>query len=48
MMMVMMLTNRTSIFWAPEVINKHYEFLADVWAVGVVFSGLLDGITPER
>jgi calcium-dependent protein kinase len=38
----------TSIFWAPEVINKHYEFLADVWAVGVVFFGLLDGTFPFR
>lgn len=38
----------TSVFWAPEVINKRYEFGADVWAMGVVYFGLIDGTFPFR
>ena len=33
----------TRVFWAPEVCHKKYSFPVDVWAVGVVLYGLLDG-----
>merc|ERR1719326_1342801 len=38
----------TSIFWSPEVINKKYEHGCDVWAMGVVMFGLIDGTFPFR
>lgn len=36
----------TPAFWAPEVIQGKYDFLADVWAVGITVFVLLSGALP--
>mmetsp|Transcript_47197 Transcript_47197/g.85218 ORF Transcript_47197/g.85218 Transcript_47197/m.85218 type:complete len:677 (-) Transcript_47197:119-2149(-) len=38
----------TRIFWSPEFYNKNYGFKVDVWAVGVIMYGLLDGRFPFK
>jgi len=38
----------TKLFWAPEVYNKEYGPKADVWAIGVIMYGLLDGRFPFK
>jgi len=38
----------TRVFWSPEVCNRKYSFPSDVWAVGVITYGLLDGTFPFR
>lgn len=38
----------TRIFWSPEFYNKNYGLKVDVWAVGVIMYGLLDGRFPFK
>eukprot|EP00397_Hematodinium_sp_SG-2012_P030100 GEMP01031858.1.p1 GENE.GEMP01031858.1~~GEMP01031858.1.p1 ORF type:complete len:590 (+),score=106.40 GEMP01031858.1:369-2138(+) len=38
----------TSLFWSPEVINKSYGHKSDVWALGIIFFGIIDGTFPFR
>jgi len=38
----------TRIFWAPEFCNKSYGMKVDVWAMGVIMYGLLDGRFPFK
>jgi len=36
----------SKIFWAPEVFDRNYGLKVDVWAMGVVMYGLLEGCFP--
>jgi len=36
----------TSNFWSPEFYNKSYGMKVDIWAMGVIMYGLLDGCFP--
>jgi len=38
----------TKIFWAPEFYNKNYGLKVDIWAIGVIMYGLLDGRFPFK
>lgn len=38
----------TRIFWSPEFCNKNYGLKVDIWAVGVIMYGLLDGRFPFK
>jgi hypothetical protein len=38
----------TRIFWAPEFCNKSYGLKVDIWAMGVIMYGLLDGRFPFK
>jgi len=38
----------TRTYWAPEFYNKKYGLKVDVWAIGVVVYGLLDGRFPFK
>merc|ERR1719352_1956287 len=38
----------TRIFWSPEFCNKSYGLKVDVWAMGVIMYGLLDGRFPFK
>jgi serine/threonine protein kinase len=38
----------TRIFWSPEFYNKNYGMKVDVWAMGVIMYGLLDGRFPFK
>lgn len=38
----------TRIFWAPEFCNKNYALKVDIWAMGVIMYGLLDGRFPFK
>jgi len=38
----------TRIFWAPEIFNKDYGLKVDVWALGVIMYGLLEGRFPFK
>jgi len=38
----------TRIFWAPEIFNKQYGLKVDIWALGIIMYGLLDGRFPFK
>lgn len=38
----------TKIFWSPEFFDRDYGLKVDVWAMGVIMFGLLDGRFPFR
>merc|ERR1719387_1489491 len=38
----------TKIFWSPEFYDGNYAHKVDIWAMGVVVYGLLDGRFPFR
>jgi len=38
----------TNQFWAPEFYSKNYGLKVDIWAMGVVMFGLLDGNFPFK
>lgn len=38
----------TQIFWSPEFFDKSYGMKVDVWAMGVVMYGLLEGCFPFK
>eukprot|EP00746_Dinoflagellata_sp_MGD_P008235 gnl/MRDRNA2_/MRDRNA2_116460_c0_seq1.p1 gnl/MRDRNA2_/MRDRNA2_116460_c0~~gnl/MRDRNA2_/MRDRNA2_116460_c0_seq1.p1 ORF type:complete len:812 (-),score=187.17 gnl/MRDRNA2_/MRDRNA2_116460_c0_seq1:107-2542(-) len=38
----------TRAFWSPEMCDRSYGFKVDVWALGVVSYGLLDGTFPFK
>lgn len=38
----------TRIFWSPEFCNKSYGLKVDIWAMGVIMYGLLDGRFPFK
>jgi len=38
----------TRIFWSPEMFRKDYGLKVDVWAMGVIMYGLLDGRFPFK
>lgn len=38
----------TRIFWSPEFCNKNYGLKVDIWAMGVIMYGLLDGRFPFK
>lgn len=38
----------TKLYWSPEFVNKNYSLKVDIWAMGVVVYGLLNGKFPFR
>mmetsp|Transcript_49402 Transcript_49402/g.141342 ORF Transcript_49402/g.141342 Transcript_49402/m.141342 type:complete len:777 (+) Transcript_49402:98-2428(+) len=38
----------TRIFWSPEFFNRNYGLKVDIWAMGIVMYGLLDGRFPFK
>mmetsp|Transcript_73089 Transcript_73089/g.127849 ORF Transcript_73089/g.127849 Transcript_73089/m.127849 type:complete len:777 (-) Transcript_73089:48-2378(-) len=38
----------TRIFWSPEFCQKNYGLKVDIWAMGVIMYGLLDGRFPFK
>eukprot|EP00440_Ansanella_granifera_P024579 gb/GFBE01026692.1/.p1 GENE.gb/GFBE01026692.1/~~gb/GFBE01026692.1/.p1 ORF type:complete len:801 (+),score=182.93 gb/GFBE01026692.1/:1-2403(+) len=38
----------TRIFWAPEIFSKDYSLKVDIWAMGIIMYGLLDGRFPFK
>eukprot|EP00747_Dinoflagellata_sp_TGD_P095108 gnl/TRDRNA2_/TRDRNA2_166350_c0_seq2.p1 gnl/TRDRNA2_/TRDRNA2_166350_c0~~gnl/TRDRNA2_/TRDRNA2_166350_c0_seq2.p1 ORF type:complete len:778 (+),score=217.81 gnl/TRDRNA2_/TRDRNA2_166350_c0_seq2:90-2423(+) len=38
----------TRIFWAPETFTKNYGLKVDVWAMGIIMYGLIDGRFPFK
>lgn len=38
----------TRIFWAPEMFSRNYSLKVDVWAMGIIMFGLLDGRFPFK
>lgn len=38
----------TRIFWAPEIFAKDYGLKVDIWALGIIMYGLLDGQFPFK
>lgn len=38
----------TKLFWAPEFYGRDYGFKVDIWAIGVIMYGLLDGRFPFK
>mmetsp|Transcript_40763 Transcript_40763/g.113317 ORF Transcript_40763/g.113317 Transcript_40763/m.113317 type:complete len:781 (-) Transcript_40763:100-2442(-) len=38
----------TRIFWAPEFFNRNYGLKVDIWAMGIIMYGLLDGRFPFK
>jgi len=38
----------TKIFWSPEFFDRDYGLAVDIWAMGVIMYGLLDGRFPFR
>jgi len=38
----------TRIFWSPEIFDKQYGLKVDIWALGIIMYGLLDGRFPFK
>lgn len=38
----------TRIFWAPELFSRDYGVKVDIWALGIIMYGLLDGRFPFK
>lgn len=38
----------TKIFWPPELYERNYSLKVDIWAMGIIFYGLIEGRFPFR
>eukprot|EP00397_Hematodinium_sp_SG-2012_P007073 GEMP01007115.1.p1 GENE.GEMP01007115.1~~GEMP01007115.1.p1 ORF type:complete len:815 (+),score=194.31 GEMP01007115.1:119-2563(+) len=38
----------TKIYWSPEVVRRKYSFPADIWALGIILYGIVNGKFPFR